>query len=86
MRATPRSGYVYADAVGGIVPGYGGHRPGSQNVHGYTAFGGVPPTLESDRAPGQGWSIDNRSTTSFEEVGHVYKGTALPRPRYSGTM
>ena len=50
-----------------------GHRPGAQNVHGETAFGGVSHTLESDRPPGQGWSVDTRSTTSYNEVGREYK-------------
>jgi hypothetical protein len=72
-RSPANVGYRYAEAVGGIVPGYVGHRPGAQNVHGETAFGGVSQTLESDRPPGQGWSVESRSTTSHDEVGREYK-------------
>ena len=34
--------YSFRESVGGVVPGYAGHRPGARDVHHKMAFGGVP--------------------------------------------
>jgi hypothetical protein len=50
--------YVYAArraAVGGFIPGYKGHRPGSRKLVGETSYGGVPRDLErTGMRPGAG--------------------------------
>jgi hypothetical protein len=75
-RNAPHNDHSYRDAVGGIVPGYGGHRPEAVNVHGESAFGNVPVgTL----TPGQGWSVDRRDTTAFQTVGAEYKHRSMDK-------
>lgn len=69
-RTNPNNNHGYREAVGGIVPTYAGHRPGARDVSGETAFGDVPQTLEHHRAPGQGWSVNERDTTAFKEFGN----------------
>lgn len=67
--------YTFRQRVGGVMPGYAGHRPGSREVHNKMAFGGVPtfnpPQLR--RPPGQGMALDNRPATSFHEIGRGWK-------------
>jgi len=67
--------YTFRDSVGGVVPGYAGHRPGARDVHHKMAFGGVPtfnhPRLRTP--PGQGARLDNRPTTNFQEYGVGWK-------------
>ena len=44
--------HAFVDSVGGILPGYGGHRPGAILTSGESAFGGVPLTLVRHRPVG----------------------------------
>lgn len=78
-RNAPHNDHSYRDAVGGIIPGYGGHRPEAVNVHGESAFGNVPAELEGHRAPGQGWSVDRRDTTAFQTYGAEYKNHGMDK-------
>jgi len=78
-RNAPHNDHSYRDAVGGIVPGYAGHRPEAVNVHGESAVGNVPGTLEANRAPGQGWSVDHRDTTAFQTLGAEYKYRSMDK-------
>jgi len=67
--------YSFRESVGGVVPGYAGHRPGARDVHHKAAFGGVP-TFNDPRArspPGQGAHLHNRRTTCFHEYGVGWK-------------
>lgn len=67
--------YGFRGRVGGVVPGYAGHRPGARDLSHTMAFGGVPtfnpPQL--NRPPGQGQSMNNRPTTAWQEYGHGWK-------------
>jgi hypothetical protein len=67
--------YTFRERVGGVVPGYAGHRPGARDVAHTMAYGGVPtfnkPTLH--RPPGQGQQLDNRPTTAWQEIGRSWK-------------
>ena len=53
MRQAPLNNHAYREAVGGIIPGFSGHRPTSQNVTGESAVGGVPLNMQPDRLPGR---------------------------------
>ena len=65
----------FVDAVGGVLPGYAGHRPGALNTNGESAFVGVPQTMEESLPPGQGTlsTLADRGTTSWQEIGEQYK-------------
>lgn len=67
--------YTFRERVGGIVPGYGGHRPGARDVHHRMAYGGVPVFNRPSSAtpPGQGTHLDKRPTTAFQEYGRGWK-------------
>jgi len=67
--------YNFREAVGGVMPGYAGHRPGARDVNHKMAFGGVPTfNPPSQRTPpGQGARLDNRPTTAFHEYGVGWK-------------
>lgn len=67
--------YSFRERVGGVLPGYSGHRPGARDVHHKMAFGGTPTFNhpESRRPPGQGMNLDNRPTTAFQEVARGWK-------------
>ena len=67
--------YAFREAVKGVLPGYAGHRPGARDVHHTMAFGGVPTfnTPRSRTPPGQGSRLNNRPTTSFQELGCGWK-------------
>uniref|UniRef100_A0A7S2BUP0 Uncharacterized protein n=1 Tax=Haptolina brevifila TaxID=156173 RepID=A0A7S2BUP0_9EUKA len=73
-RRTYPSHREFTDAVGGVVPGYGGHRPGAMNTSGESAFVGVPMTME-DGPLGQGTlnTLQTRNTTAWSEIGEEYK-------------
>ena len=67
--------YTFRERVGGVLPGYTGHRPGARDVHHKMAFGGVP-TFNHPRSPvppGQGEHLHNRPTTGFQEYGRGWK-------------
>lgn len=107
------SAYPFRDAVGGIVPGYAGHRPGSRDVSHSMSFGGVPTfqaqtgdtfrdardgatrthgmsraasassrrprySAASGKPQGQGQRLDNRHTTSWQELGRGHKPPSWP--------
>lgn len=78
-RNAPHNDHSYREVVGGIIPGYAGHRPGAEAIHGESAVGGVPGTLQESHAPGQGWSVDRRDTTYFKELGADYKHHSLDK-------
>lgn len=67
--------YTFRERVGGVMPGYSGHRPGARDVHHKMAYGGMPTfnRPSSARAPGQGMHLDNRPTTAFQEYGRGWK-------------
>ena len=71
----------FQDAVGGVLPGYQGHRPGAVNTSGEAAFGGVPTHLEAGVPPGQGTlrTLASRPTTAWQEVGEQYKHVSADR-------
>jgi len=80
MSGTPRtyaSHREFTDAVGGVLPGYGGHRPGALNTAGESAFVGVPHSMD-ELPPGQGTlhTLQSRNTTSWQELGEQYKATS----------
>ena len=67
--------YAFRERVGGVVPGYAGHRPGARDISHKMAYGGVP-TFNHPRSrtpPGQGSRLDNRPTTSFQEYAQGWK-------------
>lgn len=61
-RHVPRG---FAQRVGGIMPGYRGHRPGAREIVSTPAYGGLPFRMDPDRLPGQGEQLSNRPTTSW---------------------
>ena len=67
--------YTFREAVGGVVPGYAGHRPGARDVHHKMSFGGVP-AFNPPRVsypPGQGAHLDNNPSTHWQEIGRSWK-------------
>ena len=67
--------YTFRERVGGVVPGYQGHRPGARDVHHTMSFGGVPtfnPRVVQ-RPPGQGAHLDNNPSTTWQEIGRGWK-------------
>ena len=56
---------VFVQRVGGVMPGYGGHRPGSREVVSKPSVGGVPFKMSPDQVPGQGKQLCNKPTTSW---------------------
>jgi len=67
--------YTFRDRVGGVMPGYSGHRPGARDVDSKMAFGGVPTfnPPRMTRPPGQGEHLHQRPSTSFQELGKGWK-------------
>jgi len=73
--------YTFRESVGGVMPGYSGHRPGARDVHHKMAFGGMPvfndirTGMPPNRPvpPGQGAHLNNRPTTAFQEYGRGWK-------------
>jgi hypothetical protein len=67
--------YTFRVRVGGVMPGYSGHRPGARDVAHRMAYGGVPTFNAAPvrRPPGQGQHLSNNPTTSWSEIGHGWK-------------
>ena len=87
--------YAFLSKVNGVVPGYGGHRPGAAAVCSASAYGGVPhPKGAQCHAPGD-WRQAPHSglqagqgdrlrrgcaTTQWMELGTEYKPPEPPSP------
>ena len=81
--------YAFASKVGGVVPGYSGHRPGSQRMYFKSAFGGISAVGGGQRgrepiggskghmtgqgAPGSHKKNPGYETTAWCELGTSWK-------------
>ena len=67
--------YSFRERVGGVLPGYAGHRPGARDVSHKMAYGGTPQfnNPHDPPVPGQGQHLDNRASTNFQEYGKGWK-------------
>ena len=59
------SAQSFIERVGGVVPGYAGHRPQARDIVAQPACGNVPFKMEPRTMPGQGEHLRNRPTTSW---------------------